>query len=123
VRLLDKCAGNEKWQLFAQADVFVFCPIAPEGHPWVIVEAMAAGLPVIATNQGAIAESVIDGENGYIVPENNPQAIAEKLTSLLQNETWRKKMSEASKKRYSAYFTEEKMVGNLSNVFYEILQK
>jgi len=123
VRLLDKCSGDEKWQLFAQADVFVFCPVAPEGHPWVIVEAMAAGLPVITTNQGAIAESVIDGKNGYIVPPANPKAIAGKLTLLLQNEMLRKKMSEAAKKHYSAYFTEEKMVENLSNVFYEVLQK
>lgn len=89
----------------------------PEGHPWVIVEAMANSLPIVATNQGAIIESVIDGKNGFIVPAENPRAIAEKLETLLIDEIKRKEFSSYSKMQYNTYFTEEKMVENLEKVF------
>ncbi|MGB0390750.1 MAG: glycosyltransferase family 4 protein, partial [Salibacteraceae bacterium] len=69
---------NEKWEFFSNADIFVFTPNQPEGHPWSIIEALAAKLPIISTNQGAIIESVIDGKNGYIVDNNSHKQIAEK---------------------------------------------
>ena len=49
----------------------------------VFLEAMASSLPIISTNQGAIIESVIDGYNGYVVPSNSPNDIAEKIKLLL----------------------------------------
>ncbi len=114
-------SGKAKMQLFANADVFVFCPKMPEGHPWVIVEAMANGLPVIATDKGAIVESVIDGENGFIVPSEEPNVIAEKLEQLINNSVLRKQFSEQSKALYQANFTEERMVENLKGVFEKVL--
>jgi glycosyltransferase involved in cell wall biosynthesis len=123
VEITNKKSGASKWEMFAKADIFTFCPIAPEGHPWVIVEAMAAGLPIISTNQGAIIESVFDGDNGFIVETGNFKDIAEKIRLLLKDEKLRLKMGEASKNRYNQYFTEEKMVQNLNKVFNEIMQK
>ena len=113
--------GNDKLNYLAIADIFVFTPREPEGHPWVIVEAMAAGLPIISTDQGAIVESVIDQENGFIVPVENPEAIADKLTLLINDKQLRNKMSTASKKRYINGFTEEKMVENLSSIFEKVI--
>ncbi|MBL4668661.1 MAG: glycosyltransferase [Flavobacteriales bacterium] len=122
VTLFKPQAGEAKMQLFADADVFVFCPKMPEGHPWVIVEAMANGLPVIATDQGAIIESVIDGENGFIVPAEQPLVIAEKLEQLIKDAALRKQFSEQSKTVYQTNFTEEKMVENLKGVFDAVLE-
>lgn len=121
VTLFPPQSGEAKMQLFADADVFVFCPKMPEGHPWVIVEAMANGLPIVATDQGAIIESVIEGENGFIVPAEQPLAIAERLEQLIKNEVLRNQFSEQSKTYYSTKFTEEKMVNNLEEVFNSIL--
>ena len=121
VTLLPPKSGKAKMQLFADADVFVFCPKMPEGHPWVIVEAMANGLPVIATDKGAIIESVIDGKNGFIVPSEEPAVIAEKLEELLHNSALRSQFSKQSKVLYKANFTEEKMVENLKDVFESVL--
>jgi glycosyltransferase involved in cell wall biosynthesis len=115
-------SGKEKMHFFAEASIFVFCPKMPEGHPWVIVEAMANGLPIIATDQGAIVESVKEGENGFIVPSETPVMIAEKLEQLINDSSLRNQFSANSKQIYLNHFTEEKMVENLSSVFDVMLE-
>ncbi len=115
--------ANEKFKFLAHADIFVFTPRAPEGHPWVIVEALAAGLPVISTDQGAIAESVIDGVNGFIVATQNPRQLAEKITVLLDNPDLKKQMGLASGRLYMENFTEDKMVQRLRICFDTLLHK
>jgi len=121
VELFPPTSGDAKMQLFADADVFVFCPKMPEGHPWVIVEAMANGLPIIATDQGAIVESVIEGKNGFIVPAEKPEIIVNKLTQLINDSDLRGQFAKASKQRYTNNYTEEKMVENLKRVFNEVV--
>lgn len=116
-------SGDEKWKFFADADIFVFTPNKPEGHPWVIVEALSAGLPIISTDQGAIIESVIESSNGFIVEGNAPEQIADRLKRLIENEALRKEMSLKSRKHYEQNFTEEKMVEKLSGVFQNLLSK
>lgn len=115
--------GDSKLQLYAESDIFVFPTYYPnEGHPWVIIEAMAAGLPVISTDHAAITESVIDGINGFIVEPRNPQQIAEKIQYLIDNTEIRLQMGKESRRLYEENFTEEKMVERLSNVFNTLLQ-
>lgn len=115
-------AGN-KFQHLMNADVFVFTPREPEGHPWVIVEAMACGLPIISTDQGAITESVIDKQNGFIVPSSSPDKICEKLWLLMNDSELRIKMGEQSRLLYQTMFTEEKMVENLVTVFNKVIHR
>lgn len=115
--------AEDKWSLFAESGVFVFTPNAPEGHPWVIVEALAAGLPIISTDQGAITESVIDGVNGFIVPSNDPEAIAEKLRYLMSNDEMRKKMGKSSRLTYEQKFSEKQLVQNMDMVFKRVLNQ
>jgi glycosyltransferase involved in cell wall biosynthesis len=114
-------SGKNKLQHLRNADIFVFPPREPEGHPWVIVEAMAAGLPIISTDKGAIIESVIDGRNGYIVPSGNPKEIAFRMVELTDNKDLRERMGRESRKRYEEAFTEEKMVSNLSTIFNSVI--
>jgi len=113
--------SNDKYKFLVNSDIFVFPPRKPEGHPWVIVEAMAAGLPIISTDQGAIIESVIDGVNGFIVEKSNPEIIAEKIKYLIDNPDVRKKMGEKSVKLYIKKFTEDIMVSNLSKAFNSVI--
>lgn len=112
----------DKFEFMAQADVFVFTPCDPEGHPWVLVEALASGLPVISTDRGAITESVRDGINGFIVEARNPQQIANRVQRLIEHPELRSRQARASRKHYEENFTEEKMVEHLSTAIDRILQ-
>jgi glycosyltransferase involved in cell wall biosynthesis len=112
---------KEKRKHLSESDLFIFPPREPEGHPWVIIEAMAAALPIIATDQGAIRESVIHGENGYIVEPARPDQIAGRIIELYFDRKKCEQMSQKSYTYYQRHFTEEKMVQNLKNVFDSIL--
>ena len=114
---------ERKREVFANADIFVFPPSEPEGQPWVLIEAMAAGLPIITTDQGCIREMVIDGENGFIVEKQHPEQIAEKIIILLTNRTLRRTMGRRSRERFLKYYTEDKCIGSLTRVFEELLLK
>jgi glycosyltransferase involved in cell wall biosynthesis len=67
-----------------------------EGHPLVVLEALARGLPVVATSVGGIAETVRDGVNGFIAPVRGIAEIADALTKLVDNAALRKRMGRAS---------------------------
>ncbi len=114
--------GTDKNKYYEQANVFVFTPRAPEGHPWVIVEAMAAGLPIISTDKGAIKESIINNYNGFIVEDNAPQQIAERLHQLASTPHLIPTMCTNAITHYNTYFTETKMVNQLQNAIECVLK-
>lgn len=122
VSIFPPMGGADKLHCFANADLFVFTPRAPEGHPWVLVEAMAAALPIISSNQGAISESVKDGYNGFIVAHQHPKELAEKLQLFLEKPELLQAMGTAGKTLYLEQFTEEKMLLRLTTVFNQILK-
>jgi len=81
------------------ADIFVHVPTTfPEGTPNAVLEAMAAGLPIIATPVGGIPEVIRDGETGLLVPPNDHKALAEAILKLRQDEALRTKLGEQAQK-------------------------
>jgi len=80
--------------LLAAADVFVLSSRS-EGAPFSILEAMAAGLPVVATDVGGVGELVADGETGLLVPADDPDRLAEALRSLLADGALRRRLGAA----------------------------
>ncbi len=122
VTLNQAVSGSAKWQVLADTDIFVFAPTMPEGHPWSIVEAMAAGLPIITTDRGAISQSVLNGENGYLLADPFPEILAGKLIALIENAALREEMGAKSRAMYEAEFTAAAMVKNLGTVFNQILE-
>jgi glycosyltransferase involved in cell wall biosynthesis len=80
----------------ACADIFVL-PSLFEGRPNVLLEAFQSQLPVVATDIAGIRELLQDGANGFLVPVENPEALASKILELFSSEEIRKKMGKAGK--------------------------
>ncbi len=110
----------EKYKHMKLSDIFIFTPVSEEGHPFVIIEALAAGLPVISSNRGAISESVIDNLNGFIVEPNDTKGIADKLRKLIEDKDLRKKMGMESRRLYKKKYTEKNMVERLKAICDEV---
>jgi len=70
---------------YKRMSVFVL-PSLYEGFGIVLLEAMAAGVPVVATNVNGINEVVVDGESGILVPPKNPEAIADAVINIIEND-------------------------------------
>ena len=84
-------------ELYRSADVFVF-PSYDEGMPNVVLEALASGLPIVATRIAGNDQLVVDGENGALVPPGNPAAFANALLPVLADRTLRTAMGESSRR-------------------------
>lgn len=106
-------SGEAKRDFLREADIFVFPGIQAEGLPLVILEAMAASLPVVSTPVGAIPDAVIDGETGLIVPPGDPAALAAAIRRLASDASLRERMGRAGRERFLAKFTDQRCAEQL----------
>jgi glycosyltransferase involved in cell wall biosynthesis len=113
--------GDDKQRLLLSADFFVFPPIEPEGHPRVVLEAMAAGLPVITTPQGALIETVVEGCTGFFVEPGDASAIVAHIARLIEDPDRRIAMGRAARERYLSEYTAEVAHARLLRVFADVL--
>lgn len=104
----------------ATTDLFVL-PSRSEGFSNAIIEAMAASLPVIATDVGGNAEAVQDGVTGFVVPSEDPGALARAILRLLADAALAEKMGAAGRHAASAKFTTEAMMRKITSVYAELL--
>lgn len=110
--------GEAKWAALLNASVFVLPSKYPlEGQPIAILEAMAVALPVVSTARGCIPEMVEDGANGYIVPEGDVDALADRLRRLADDPTLIAAMGAESRRRYLSAYTEDHYLAGLRSVF------
>jgi glycosyltransferase involved in cell wall biosynthesis len=108
-------------RILAASDVFAL-PSFREGTPRVITEAMACGLPVVATDIAGIPEQVTEGENGYLVPTGDPDVLADRLERLLDDAERRERFGAASRDR-AEQFSIESMVEDLDTVYRDVLSE
>lgn len=121
VKFLGPKWGEEKKQAFLNADVLAFPTwYQYEGQPRVVIEAMAAGLPVVTTRHGAIEDTL--GEDGavYVCPRN-PEDLAGKLIALLKDPARRTAMGRRNRMRFVERYTVEHFATNLGAAFSHVL--
>ena len=99
--------GQEKAELLASAAVLLFPPVEPEGHPRVVLEAMASGLAIVTTDRGAIRETVVNGESGFVLPNPVPAELADRVLTLLDDTELRERIARGARTRYLEHFTQD----------------
>ncbi len=81
-----------------------------EGFPYSTLEAMAAGLPVLASDVGGVGEAIRDGVTGFLVPHKDVQAVADRMRQLITSPELRCRMGQAGRELYLSEFTFERML-------------
>jgi glycosyltransferase involved in cell wall biosynthesis len=106
---------------YLSCDLFVL-PSTMETLPLVILEAMYAGLPIVATRVGGIPGIIKNGINGFLVPANDPELLYEKCLQLLKDDKMRKEMRDTNKKTAKDY-TWRKVALATYNLYQKLMEK
>jgi glycosyltransferase involved in cell wall biosynthesis len=107
-------------ELLSQLDVFVLSSTS-EGFPLVVLEAMAAGKPVVVTRCGGPEEVVEDGQDGFLVPPGDPKALASRIMDLLHDPGLRATLGSRGQTKVKQHFSLERMVKNYEALYDQLL--
>jgi glycosyltransferase involved in cell wall biosynthesis len=100
--------------------VFVM-PSWRESFPYVMLEAMSVGLPVVSTDVGGVREAIADGEHGTLVPPQDAAGLARAVTRMLDDGEWRAQLGRAARRRVEQEFTQRAMLTGLAEIYTELL--
>lgn len=103
-------------------DVACLTPISNEGFSNAVLEEMASGLPIIATDVGGNAEAVLNGQTGYIIPPGDSAAITGAILKLYENPQMRRSMGENARHRAINAFDIKGMIENYQNYYLGLLK-
>ena len=118
VRFLGVLTGAEKREAFTQADVFCFpTHFESEALSVVLIEALSFGLPIVATQWRGLPSLVEDGDNGFLVPIKDPEAVADRLRRLISDPDLRRRMGQQGRARYLDRYTVAKYHERINRVF------
>lgn len=109
-------------ELLAKSQVFILAS-KWEGFPISILEAMRAGLPVIASDVGGTGEAVINDETGFLVPRDDDETLKSKLRLLINDSGLRVKMGKNGRERYLKNFTLDHMIKKTVAIYDEVLSQ
>ncbi len=106
--------------LYKAADIFVH-PALHEGHAMVLLEAMASGLPIIATEVSGNIETVKPGVNGLLVLPQSPDSLRSAILRVIEDPALRERMARNSVQIYHESFSEERQLRELTQVYNSLL--
>lgn len=116
VSMLGHVPWSDLVSWYRKAGIFVM-PSYYETFGISAIEAMAFGLPVVATHAGGLSEVVEDGVTGFLVPPGDSQALAEAIIHLLRDKSLRKSMGEAGRRRVLDEFTVDRVLAQTLSVY------
>lgn len=114
---------SDVFRFYSAADLVVQSSIEPEAFGMVLVEAMACGKPVIASDSGASREIVESGVTGLLVPPGDAEQLGQAILTLLGDRERRLRMGRAGAARVREFFTAERMVERLEAVYQEVFAR
>jgi glycosyltransferase involved in cell wall biosynthesis len=121
VTWVDRVSHDATTAFYADADIFVF-PSIFEAFPIPPIEAMAAGLPVIASKAGGVVESVVHERTGLLVERDDASGLADAILRLARNGAERRAMGEAGRERVTALYSWHRIVEGLEAEFTRLLE-
>ena len=121
VTFVDRVDHSELAEWYRRADIFVFPSLWQEPFGMPPTEAMAAGLPVVATRSGALPEIVVHGKTGLLVDRADVDGLAGALLELLQDPGKRSRMGAAGRARALEHFSWDRHTDNWLDVYNELL--
>ena len=121
IEWLGRLSADEVQGMMANASFLIFPSILYEGMPMTIIEAFAAGLPVIASRRGVMQEMITDGETGLLFESNTPLDLAEKVNWAHQHKREMEQMREACLSVYAQKWTPEKNYKLLIDIYQKAL--
>ena len=122
VQFLGRVDDTVRDRLYAGCDVFV-APSRFESFGLILLEAMMFAKPVVACDAGGMAEIVVDGENGFLVPPADPGALVDAIVSLVTSPELRQRLGAASRQRYERLYRVESMVAEVNRYYDSILDR
>jgi glycosyltransferase involved in cell wall biosynthesis len=117
VSFLGAVGGEHKARLLALADAFVLPSSHAEGLPYALLEAMAAGAVPVVTPMGAVPDVVTHGVHGLIVPQRDPDAVADAIALLHADRAQLGRMSAACRKRIASAYSIERVAADFSALY------
>ncbi len=109
-------------KLLASSDIFVL-PSLSEGLGVAVLEAMAAGKPIVASAVGGLKESVVDGQTGFLIPPTNAQALADALKKLLSDSSLIDQFGSAGRARAAEKYSLENMAKGNESLYHKLVQQ
>jgi glycosyltransferase involved in cell wall biosynthesis len=107
--------------LLNSSDIVALPSVEGEAFPRSILEAMACGKPVVATDVGGVREAVLEGRTGFLVPAGAPAALASRVQALVVDETLRERMGQSGRRRAEALFGAARAAARTVDVYEDVL--
>jgi glycosyltransferase involved in cell wall biosynthesis len=104
-----------------QMDLFVLPSLFGEGMPMVVLESMAAGVPVVATRVEGVPDAVRDGRDGLLVAPGDPEGLARGIDRIISGQVDWCHLRESARRRHAEGFSDRSMAAGVAEVYGEVL--
>jgi glycosyltransferase involved in cell wall biosynthesis len=120
VYFLGPVPNREMPTLMRAADIIAYATREGEGIPRALLEGMACGKPVVATEVAGIPEAVIDGVTGFVVKPRDVAALADRLSTLLVDDSLRREMGLKARRLIESEFNYDTVIPKIASLFREV---
>ena len=121
IRWLGPVYGDAKWQALADADLFCF-PSHTEQFPITILEAMAVGLPIVASRVGAVEDAIVPGKGGWLVDKASPTELARVLSAAVSDMDVLRSFGSYNRQRFEQCFASSVFGAKWQDMLWQVMQ-
>jgi glycosyltransferase involved in cell wall biosynthesis len=110
-------------EIYGVLDVYLFTSVLPDSFPTTVLEAMASGVPVVASDIGGVRDIITDGENGLLVPAGDVAGFAGAIEKIVTDDALRRRLVQRGKETCRERFTVEKNIREIERIYQGAVQR